>query len=160
MKTKYALLSIILMSFSVLADGNKIESAPLPSMDIPEITSDADGKSVEGIWIAIQKIDNVLERMSDGKSKDSLKESRDKIYQNLTSIIDYEGVDPYPCDTEAYKSENLLKRYEDVSTRYKIASGDNDYKQIKKDRDLIKSSCEKSFGSLDGAIKEYIKNNQ
>lgn len=127
-------------------------------MDIK--VDETDGKSVEGIWIAIQKIDNVLERMADGKSKDALKESRDKIYGNLTSIIDYEGQDPYPCDTLPYKSETLDNRYEAVSKRYKVSFDDADYKQIRKDKLVIKTFCEKSYGVFDKAVSEYIKNNQ
>lgn len=139
-------------------------SVPALTSSVPKLmdikVDETDGKSVEGIWLAIQKIDNVLERMADGNSKDALKESRDKIYGNLTSIIDYEGQDPYPCDTLPYKPETLENRYQAVSKRYKVSADDIDYKQMIKDKSVIKTFCEKSYGVFDKAVSEYIKNNQ
>lgn len=171
-KCNHVILGVLLLSWIGVANaGAEPEKSAADYSSVPVLTSsvpklmdikvdETDGKSVEGIWIAIQKIDNVLERMADGNSKDALKESRDKIYGNLTSIIDYEGQDPYPCDTLPYKPETLDNRYEAVSKRYKVSTDDMDYKQIRKDKAVIKTFCEKSYGVFDKAVNEYIKNNQ
>jgi len=164
-KCNNIVLGALLLSWIGVANaGSEPDKSNADLSNVPKLmdikVDETDGKSVEGIWVAIQKIDNVLERMTDGNSKDALKESRDKIYGNLTSIIDYEGQDPYPCDTLPYKPETLENRYEAVSKRYKVSSDDVDYNQIRKDKAVIKMFCEKSYGVFDKAVNEYIKNNQ